>query len=119
MKLKRQYKGSSIFCKSVGRAVKIEDENIMILHRNGHAHLFEGNSDLKPITKQPQEATESKNKNDHTDLSLMLSKLSKSALNDFKDMTMKEIKKGLHLLEIEYPANASKKMLSELVKKLD
>lgn len=118
MKIKKKYLGSSIHCQSVDRVVKIEDKNAMILHRNNHLHLFDGNADLKPIEKVESSPDEIKDE-DKLDVSRLLSKISTEALNDFDGRSTKDIKSDLDALEIEYPAKAGKKALAEIVKNLD
>lgn len=115
MKLKKQYEGQSILCKSIGKLIKIEDKNKMILHRNDHHHLFQGSADLKPIEKAPESTSD----DEPVNVALKLSELSREALNDFKGMKVSEVRAIMDELDIEYPEKATKKELIEIVKNLD
>ena len=122
MKIKGKYKGSKVWIKSIGHQIEVCDENAAKLKNNGHGYMVQGAPELKPLKKVveiAEEPSEYVSLNEKQDSSILLSKLSTEALNDFEGRKPADVKKDFALLEIKHPKTAGLKKLADIIKNLD
>ncbi len=101
-----------------GRQMKVTAEDGPTLARHGYFDFLGDPSDLElnPNTTDP--IGEKAAPSEKVDRAYLRDKLTSESLNDFEGRDLKEVKKDLDLLEIEYPKRATLKSLAVIVREL-